>query len=201
MRRCIGPLGRAQFCGARARIGGRLLLVRDQRPLGQHLEAWGAWRTSGWCRDPPPTRERSARNVLTIRSSSEWNETTTSRPPGFRISFGRPQRLLQLIELFVDEDAQRLERPRRGMDFARPLAQHARDDLDQRPRRRDRRPVRASAIARAIGRANFSSPRTVMMRARSAGAAAAITSAALGPSPPMRMSSGPSRRNEKPRSA
>ena len=27
-------------------------------------------------------RPRSARNVLTMRSSSEWNETTTSRPPG-----------------------------------------------------------------------------------------------------------------------
>ena len=25
--------------------------------------------------------ERDAKNVLTMRSSSEWNETTTSRPP------------------------------------------------------------------------------------------------------------------------
>ena len=39
------------------------------------------------------------------------------------------------------------------------------------------------------------------MLARSRSLAAATTSAALGPSLPMRMSSGPSRRNEKPRSA
>ena len=40
-----------------------------------------------------------------------------------------------------------------------------------------------------------------MMLARSASEALAITSAAVGPSWPIRMSSGPSRRNEKPRSA
>ena len=40
-----------------------------------------------------------------------------------------------------------------------------------------------------------------MMSARSRSEARATTSAALGPSPPMRMSSGPSSRNEKPRSA
>ena len=40
-----------------------------------------------------------------------------------------------------------------------------------------------------------------MMSARSRSDACATTSAALGPSPPMRMSSGPSSRNEKPRSA
>src|SRR6516165_813589 len=38
--------------------------------------------TSGKCRDPPLALPRSARKFLTIRSSSEWNETTASRPPG-----------------------------------------------------------------------------------------------------------------------
>ena len=40
-----------------------------------------------------------------------------------------------------------------------------------------------------------------MIYARSRSLPRAITSAALGPSRPMRMSSGPSKRNEKPRSA
>src|SRR5450631_2097349 len=38
---------------------------------------------SGRCRDPPPALARSTRKFLTMRSSSEWNDTTTSRPPGF----------------------------------------------------------------------------------------------------------------------
>src|ERR1700738_5178751 len=38
---------------------------------------------SGRCRDPPPALARSTRKFLTMRSSSECNDTTTSRPPGF----------------------------------------------------------------------------------------------------------------------
>ena len=41
MRRRIGPLGGAQLGRTRARVGGDLLLVGDQRALGQHLEACG----------------------------------------------------------------------------------------------------------------------------------------------------------------
>src|SRR4051794_26351883 len=40
---------------------------------------------SGTCRDTPMAWLRSARNVLTIRSSSEWKVTTTSRPELFRM--------------------------------------------------------------------------------------------------------------------
>src|SRR5882757_6596239 len=39
---------------------------------------------SGRCREPPPVLPRLLRKFLTMRSSSEWNDTTTSRPPGFR---------------------------------------------------------------------------------------------------------------------
>ena len=121
---------------------------------------------------------------------------------GLEHALGGEQRLLQFVELFVDEDAQRLERARRRMDFARTLAHHARDDLGERPRRRDRRVLaRLDDGARDRAARMRSSPRTAMMRARSAGDARATTSAALGPSLPIRMSSGPSRRNEKPRSA
>ena len=60
---------------------------------------------------------------------------------------------------------------------------------------------RALTMARAIGREKRSSPSVKMTFARSASPARAITSAADGPSPPIRMSSGPSSRNEKPRAA
>ncbi len=66
---------------------------------------------------------------MTIRSSSEWKVTTTSRPPGFSDALGRKQRLRQLAELVVDEDAQRLEDAGRRMDLVLHLAR--RDDLDQ----------------------------------------------------------------------
>ena len=60
---------------------------------------------------------------------------------------------------------------------------------------------RALTIARATARAWFSSPSVPMMAARSRALALATMSAALGPCRPMRMSSGPSSRNEKPRAA
>src|SRR6202030_1061110 len=34
-----------------------------------------AWAISGRCRDPPPAFARSTRKFLTMRSSSEWNDT------------------------------------------------------------------------------------------------------------------------------
>ena len=44
----------------------------------------GLSSTIGRCREPAALPERSEKNFLTIRSSSEWNVTTTSRPPGFK---------------------------------------------------------------------------------------------------------------------
>src|SRR5665213_2814205 len=41
-----------------------------------------ACATSGRCRDPPPALARSTRKFLTMRTPSEWNDTTASRPPG-----------------------------------------------------------------------------------------------------------------------
>ena len=74
-----------------------------------------------------------------MRSSSEWKVTTTSRPPGFSALLGCKQRLRQFAELVVDEDAQRLEHARGGMDLVLGLAR--RHDLDQ-----------ASEIARRLER-------------------------------------------------
>src|SRR6185437_4178142 len=46
------------------------------------LGAWAA-PASGWWREVPGARPlRSRRKLLTRRSSSEWKETTASRPPG-----------------------------------------------------------------------------------------------------------------------
>ena len=63
------------------------------------------------------------------------------------------------------------------------------------------RSLRAFTMARATARACRSSPSVAIIAARSRSLARATMSAALGPSCPMRMSSGPSSRNEKPRSA
>ena len=76
-----------------------------------------------------------------MRSSSEWNATTTSRPPGLQHALRGGERRRQLVELVVDEDAQRLERPRRRMDRAGRACTTRADDLRQRPRGRDRRLV------------------------------------------------------------
>ncbi len=59
---------------------------------------------------------------LTMRSSSEWKLTTTSRPPGLRIRSAANKRPRQLAKLIVDEDAQRLEHARRRVDLVARLA-------------------------------------------------------------------------------
>ena len=84
-------------------------------------------------------RLRSARNVLTMRSSSEWKVTTTSRPAGFRMRSAAASASRKLGQLLVDENAQRLERPGRRMDLVRLGADHAPDDVGQRPGGVDRR--------------------------------------------------------------
>src|SRR5215468_5048037 len=56
--------------------------VTGRRVSARKVAACGI--LSGIWREPPLSPLRIATNVLTIRSSSEWNETTTSRPAGFR---------------------------------------------------------------------------------------------------------------------
>ena len=86
---------RAAWPSARADCGD-LLLVRDDRLARQHAEARRR-------RARPPadgasrrrTRPRSARNVFTMRSSSEWNETTDEPPAGLQHALGRRERRAQ----------------------------------------------------------------------------------------------------------
>ena len=54
-------------------------------------------------------RARSARKRLTRRSSSEWKEIAASRPPSRSSVPGERQRRVELAELVVDGDADRLE--------------------------------------------------------------------------------------------
>src|SRR5262245_21180175 len=102
-------------------------------------------------------------------------------------------------QLLVDEDAQRLERPGRRMDRARTRMHNAGDDVGERARGADRRV--AARSHHGTGNAARSSPSVAKIAASSSSDAAATMSAAVGPSRPMRMSSGPSWRKENPRAA
>ena len=96
-----------------------------------------------------------------MRSSSEWKATTTSRPPSRSTVSAAASASRQLLELAVDEDAQRLEGARRRMDARcarRPAARG--DDLGEARGARDRRFLaRARSMARAMRPAFRSSPR------------------------------------------
>ena len=92
--------------------------------------------------------------LLTMRSSSEWNEIDHQAPAGRKHALGRGQRVGEFLQLLVHEHAQRLERARRRMDVARPRPHD--------PRQRYRRapawsgsapPAAAPTIARATARA------------------------------------------------
>ncbi len=141
-----GALGRPQLGRAGARIGGDLGVVRRQRPARSAGETSAPARADlrQMARAAARRRPRSARKVLTMRSSSEWNDTTTSRPPGLSTRFGGRERRGELAELLVDEDAQRLERAGRRMNGAR-----ARRARRARSRRRAREWCAIGACARA----------------------------------------------------
>ncbi len=78
-----------------------------------------------------------------MRSSSEWNATTASRPPVSQHAFGRFEAALEFAQLVVHMDAQRLEGAGGGMDRL------ARGGGAERVARRSP----ASSPVRAIGRA------------------------------------------------
>ena len=117
----LGPLGGPQLGRARARIGGDFRFVGADRALGEDAEGRRRARTtSGRWREPPPAALREARKVLTMRSSSEWKATTTSRPPGLRTRSAAASPRCEFAQLVVHEQTQRLERAGGRMDVARP---------------------------------------------------------------------------------
>ena len=136
-----------------------------------------------------------------MRSSSEWNATTTSRPPGLSTcsAAARPAASSASSSLTKMRSAWNVRvagwiAPGRACTTRATISASARVVWIGASRR-------AATMARATARAWRSSPSVAMMVARSRSEAAATTSAALGPSRPMRMSSGPSCRKENPRSA
>ena len=76
---------------------------------------------------------RAAMKRLTRRSSSEWKEIPASTPPSRNSSHAQRQRLVQLLQLVVDGDPQRLERALGGVAAgeARGHGNRGDDRLDQ----------------------------------------------------------------------
>ena len=151
-----GALGAAQPGGAGARIGGDLGLAGDglvagaARKLGARARPGsGRWRDACGVR---PVRAR--RNRLTRRSSSEWKETTASRPPGVSSASARGEAAVELAQLVVHRDAQRLEGAGRRIDGVALLAaDDAAHDRGELAGARDRRLARGGGRWRGRSRA------------------------------------------------
>ena len=151
---------------------------------------------------------RSRNRFLTRRSSSEWKLMIAQRPPGASRVGERGEELLELLELAVDRDAQRLERARRRVDLRLALLDRigiARATRASRDRSscaadpsRDRVLDQPRDLARVALLAELGDQLGRARRRRDR----AISSSAVGPGVgSIRMSSGPSCVNEKPRSA
>ena len=91
-------------------------------------------------------RARSTRKRLTRRSSSEWKEIAASTPPARSSAPGERQRAVELLELVVDGDAQRLEGALGGVP-----AGEARGRGDRGVDRRRRAPASCRSAARRGG--------------------------------------------------
>ena len=171
-RRCVEIAGRAaarrcarraQLGGAGARIGGDLGFVRRDRPLGQHAE--GRRR-----RDDFGQMARAGAGAAALGKERlddavfQRMERHHDQPARQACSMrsAAASAVDQLVQLVVDEDAQRLERPGRRMNLVRlargPRARRCRPAPGwwrsapprARPRWRGRR--RANAAPRRAGR-------------------------------------------------
>ena len=175
--RCGGASVRsrgAQLRRARAGVSRRLGLACRDRAFRHRGEARAAASPRGRWRERPRARPvRTARNCFTIRSSSEWNVTTASRPPGAARARRRASARDELAELVVDGDAQRLEARVAGWMPPGLGRTSAGDELGELARRRRcgalrRRSIDGAGDARAHAR---SSPKWKNMSASSASAA------------------------------
>jgi hypothetical protein len=196
VRSAARKLGRAG-----TRIGGDFALVRRFRTPREHVEGRrrrGA--TSGRCREPAGARLRSVRNVLTMRSSSEWKATTTSRPLGLstRSAAARPRASSVSSSLTKMRSAwkrarRRMDRSGRACTTRATISAKARVVRWRASRALDDGARDGSGVALLAQRGDdggeiaFAGVRDDVGRARAVA--------------PMRMSSGPSSRKEKPRAA
>ena len=107
----------------------------------------------------PRGRYATARNCFTIRSSSEWNVTTASRPPGRSTRSAACSARTSSPSSSLTAMRRRLEHAGRGMDAAGLGPDEAGDELGELARRLDAAPCGArSMTARATARARRSSP-------------------------------------------
>ncbi len=169
----------------------------DLEPRRDRFAARGAWRLP--C---PPAPLRCCRNRLTMRSSIEWKVTTASLPPGFsaRSAACKPWHSWPYSSFTAMRIAWKLRvagwvwpglgRGRHGLRRSRPAGRWWSIGAS-----RARARWRARSGARRVLRRSGTGCRQAPPRAgRSRGRAAVV------PSAPIRMSSGPSRMNENPRS-
>ena len=108
----------AQLGRTRARIGGDFLLARRHRPFGQHLKA--RRRLLHFRQMPRAAAGLAARIEEVLDDAVFQRMERHHRETSARLehALGSVERELQFVELFVDEDAQALKRPRRRMDVA-----------------------------------------------------------------------------------
>ena len=137
-----------------------------------------------------------------MRSSSEWKVTTTSRPPASSSRSAAAEALGQLVELRVEIEAERLKGAGGGvLGLVALAAENAGDDVGKLAGPCDRR----LGAARHDGLGDGARPPLLAENVNDIGEfclwrGVLTMSAAVGPSAPMRMSSGPSCAKEKPRS-
>ena len=114
---------------------------------------------------------------MTRRSSSEWKEIPPSTPPVAQQRPGERERAVELLELVVDGDPQRLEGALGRVAAGEPRRRGDRrlDRVDQLLRRLDRRCARRRTIARAIAPAWRSSPNSRSRRASTARSATPVS--------------------------
>ena len=162
------PLDRAQTGALGTRVRGHFVCARSQRSAGQHAneriassvrrETWaGAVRSAS-------SPDHRANVSFTMRSSSEWYASTSTRPFGPDHVHRLVEAVGEVRELAVDLHADRLEGAARR-DAARGGASAA--GIASRTTSASSRVVRsgrAATIACAMRRANRSSPYCAMTR-------------------------------------
>ena len=109
---------------------------------GRRVSSWklgAVCATSGRCREPPPVFATLGEEILDDAVFQRMERDHHEPATRLEHALGRGQRGLKLVELFVDEDAQGLERPRRRMNITGLGANHPADEIGERARGRERR--------------------------------------------------------------
>src|SRR5216684_1342757 len=179
---CAAALVRSAARSLAERARGLAASSASSGTTGRLVRIWklGAARTlSGKCREGAAGLPRAARNVLTMRSSSEWNAIVTSRPPGASRRSAAPSASARLRSSSLTKMRKAWNvRVAGWMSPGRPRTTRPTIVASSEVVRIACR-CRAAAIARATARAWRSSPSVAMIAASSGSEARARISAAL----------------------